>query len=248
MRTLIRCSTAAVVACLVTGAARADERRELAAYRASEQQFLAALAAERRGLADDARAGYERALELDPAFAEAAVNLARLALAAGDLDGAESWLARAESARPDYPRIAATRGLLALARGDNARALGLLTLAQRVLPEDTEIAVNLGAALIRRERFAEARTLLTSVLRAQPDASDAHYNLALAADGAGDRDAARFAYQRFLALSSFADPAREGVQQRLSELAASDPAAARMRETGLNSEAKANPSLGRNEP
>ncbi|HEU4428834.1 MAG TPA: tetratricopeptide repeat protein [Myxococcota bacterium] len=248
MRTLTRCAAVFACAWALAGAARADERRDLAAYRASEQQFHAALAAERRGLADDARAGYERALALDPAFAEAAVNLARLALAASDFDGAERWLARAEAGRPDYPRIAATRGLLALARGETVRALELLTAAQRALPEDTEIAVNLGAALIRRERFADARALLGAVLRAQPDASDAHYNLALAADAAGDRDAARFAYQRFLALSSFADPAREGVAQRLAELAASDARAVRMRETGLNSEARANPSLGRNEP
>jgi len=248
MRSLLRCCGGIALACALACASHADERRDLAAYRASEQQFLAALAAERRGLAADARAGYERALELDPAFAEAAVSLARLALAAGELDAAEALLARAESARPDYPRIAATRGLLALARGDSARALELLTLAQRALPEDSEIAVNLGAALIRRERFAEARSVLGELVRAQPDASDAHYNLALAADGAGDRDAARFSYQRFLALSSFADPAREGVQRRLDELAAGDPSAARMRETRLNSEARANPSLGRNEP
>jgi Flp pilus assembly protein TadD len=248
MRTLTLGCAATALACALAGAARSDERRELAAYRASEQQFLAALAADRRGLAGDARAGYERALALDPAFAEAAVNLARLALAHGELDGAESWLARAEAARPDYPRIAATRGLVALARGEVSRALDALSLAQRALPEDSEIAVNLAAALIRRERFADARAVLTAILRIQPDSSDAHYNLALAADGAGDRDAARFAYQRFLALSSFADPAREGVQQRLSELAASDPAAGRLRESRLDSEATANPSLGRNEP
>jgi Flp pilus assembly protein TadD len=244
----MRCWGGLVLACALAGAARGDERRDLAAYRASEQQFLVALAAERRGLAEDARAGYERALALDPAFAEAALNLARLALAAGELDRAESWLARAEAARPDYPRILATRGLLALTAGDAARALELLTLARRALPDDPELAVNLGAALIQRERFAEARAVLGAALRARPDSSDAHYNLALAADGAGDRDAARFAYQRFLALSSFSDPARVGVQQRLAELAASERDGDRRREIGLNSEARANPSLGRNGP
>jgi len=202
--------------------ARADERRVLATYRESGERFEGALAAERRGLSDEARAGYAEALARDPDFVEALVNLARLELAAGEPDAATARLERAERIRPDYPMVAATRGLLALAHGDLPGALDALSRAHRLAPADAEIAVNLGAVLIRRGRLEEARQVLGALLHAQPDHSDALYNLALADDLAGRSDAASLGYQRFLGLAAQDDPAREGVQGRLEALSASN--------------------------
>jgi len=222
-----------------SGRARADEGRKLETYRTSAELFESAAAAEGRGLRDEARKSYTQAVERDPDFVEALVNLARLELADGRLEAAAGWLERAERLRSDYPRIAATRGLLALAGGDLPRALDALGQAHRMMPEDAEIAVNLGAALIRRSRFAEARQVLAALLRSQPDHAEAIYNLALADDLAGERDLAQFGYRRFLALSSFADPDREGVQRRLEELsAAGRGSSGSVRESDLASEVR----------
>jgi cytochrome c-type biogenesis protein CcmH/NrfG len=220
-RLAIACVLALVPA--LASPAAAGERRTLAQYRASAEHFEAGVASEERGLSAEARAAYERALADDPEFVEALVNLARLELAAGDLVASERWLARAEALRGDYPRSAATRGLLALAQGDAAHGLQALTRAHRLAPDDAEIAVDLAAVLVGRGRLAEARALLLELLRTQPDHVDALYNLALAHDLAGDHDAARLGYERFLALARAQDPDREAVRGRLEQLSAGLP-------------------------
>ena len=204
------------------GRAQADERRDLATYRESADLFATAAAAERRGLFDEAHAGYAKAVERDPNFVEAIVNLARLEIVGGELAAAERWIERAERIRSDYPMVAATRGLLALSRGDLSGALDALSRAHRLAPADAEAAVNLSAVLIQRSRLDEARKVLNALLRAQPDHSEALYNLALANDLSGQIDAASLAYQRFLSLAALDDPAREGVQRRLEAIAASN--------------------------
>jgi Flp pilus assembly protein TadD len=206
---------------LVGGRAQGDERRDLATYRESSELFSAAAAAERRGLFDEARASYLRAVERDPDFVEAIVNLARLDIAGGDLDAAERWLERAKRVRSDYPMVAATSGLLALARNDLSGALDALSQAHRREPGDAEVAVNLGAVLIQRSRLEEARKVLAALLHEHPDHTAALYNLALANDLSGRFDEASLGYQRFLSIAALDDSGREGVQQRLEAMAAS---------------------------
>ena len=151
---------AASFALLAMGAAlagageAADEARKLETYRASARLFDSAAAAARRGDTEAAMRGYASAIEADPSFVEAMVNLARLGIDAAegdeDLAAARHWLDRAEQVRPDYPKIAATRALLAVREGDTAAALEAIDHAHRLAPDDVEIAVNYGALLIQR--------------------------------------------------------------------------------------------------
>ncbi len=203
------------------GDARANERRDLATYRESADLFASSAAAERRGLLDEARAGYTKAVARDPDFIEAIVNLARLEIASGEFAAAEGRIERAEQIRSDYPMVAATRGLLELSRGDLPAALDALSRAHRLAPEDVEVAVNLSAVLIQRSRLVEARKVLGALLREHPDHSEALYNLALSDDLSGRLDEANLGYRRFLSLAAVDDPAREGVQVRLEAIAAS---------------------------
>jgi len=206
-----------------------DEVRRLEAFRASASHFESAAAAARRGDADEARREYLRAIELDPGFVEAMVNLARLTLdpenGALDLDDARKWIERAARTRPDYPKVPATQALIAAREGDSARALGAIERAYRLAPDDVEIATNYGALLIERGRHAQAHKVLEGALRRAPDDALATFNLALADDLAGRADRAAYGYQRFLALSGERDPKRTAVRERLDLLLGSAPAA-----------------------
>jgi len=206
-----------------------DEVRKLEAFRASAAHFESAAAAARRGDADEARRDYLRAIELDPGFVEAMVNLARLSLdpanGAPDLDDARRWIERAARTRPDYPKVPATQALLAAHEGDSARALGAIERAYRLAPDDVEIATNYGALLIERGRHAQAHKVLEAALRRAPDDALATFNLALADDLAGRADRAAYGYQRFLALSGERDPKRAEVRERLDLLLGTAPAA-----------------------
>ncbi|MCG8588413.1 MAG: tetratricopeptide repeat protein [Proteobacteria bacterium] len=161
---------------------------------------------------------YREALRQDPQFVEAMVNLARAEAALGRVDDAHVWLDRAARLRDDYPDIHSARGSLALRAGDLEQALASLGRAVELAPQDPEILTNLGAVLIGRGLYAEAENRLRASLRIDPALPATAFNLALALDHVGEREEALTYYQRYLALTPAADPARESVQQRLDAL------------------------------
>lgn len=83
-----------------------------------------------------ARAAYERALELKPDHAEAAVNLANQLVRSGDRDGAERLARRAVAANGTL--VNARRVLLATLRGDPAASLQAATEWTAAMPEFAE--------------------------------------------------------------------------------------------------------------
>ncbi|MEM7410913.1 MAG: tetratricopeptide repeat protein [Myxococcota bacterium] len=199
------------------------ERVRLDSLERSEADFKLGVAAQRRGHLDAAAEAYAKAVERDPSFVEAMVNLARVRAAEGRFDQADEWLDRASLVRDDYPDIAAARGLVALGRGDAKLAVSELTRARVVEPDDVEVLINLGAALIEAGLWLEAIGHLDRAARLDTTRSAAVLNLALAHDHRGDAARAAFHYRRYLDLVSPGDPEREAVEARLERLAGRVP-------------------------
>lgn len=97
------------------------------------------------------------AVEYNPRFTEAWVNLGMVALARGDLDLAEKDLRRARELNEDLPAPHHGLGLLAEKRGDLPSAERAYRAALRVDPGFAAARANLGRLLFSRGAYAEAR-------------------------------------------------------------------------------------------
>lgn len=118
--------------------------------------------------ADDpeaALAAYRRALELDPAHADAHLNAGRLLHEKGDLEGAERHYRRAQAIEAEGS-FSGTAVIAATA------------------------AFNLGVVLQDLERLEDAAEAYEAALEADPDLADAHYNLAGVYEALGNPKAA----------------------------------------------------------
>ena len=208
---------------LCDGTPSGSEVNRLASLEESESDFAVALAAHRRGDFDIAVLAYQQAIEKDPGFVEAHVNLARALSDQGLQTEAEGQLDRAMRTHRDQSGIHKVRGLVALRRGEPALAVESLTRARELRPEDPEILTNLGAALIAQQRTTAAIGVLERSLDLEPSNPSTALNLGLAHDLASDAGRAAYHYHHFLDLSQRDDPLREDVQHRLDLLLGSVP-------------------------
>jgi len=146
---------------------------------------------------DDAKAEYEKAIDLDPQMGPAYKNLG-LTLLASDPAAAVAPLQRASELLPDDPR---TKWLLATAlekSGQGAAAIDEFQAAEKLDDKDIDIRESLAFALYRAGRLSEAETAYRGALSLQPDGAalqKAHLGLAnsLVADKKLDEAASEFA-------------------------------------------------------
>ena len=203
---------------LLFGAAGPTRAGELSNYERSGASFEEGLALSERGFDEGAIKAYEQAIQLDPAFVEAMVNLARVHVARGELERASTWLDRAVRVESGYPDVHTVRGLVFLAEGRLQNALATFGRARELAPEDVEVLTNLGATLLRLGVLDEARTILEQAFRLDPARPEAALDLALLWDRRGDSARAAFLYRRFLGLVPTDDPGRERVEKRVAAL------------------------------
>ncbi|MGH7838933.1 MAG: tetratricopeptide repeat protein, partial [Candidatus Binataceae bacterium] len=117
---------------------------------------------------DAAEAEYRTALQIDPAFAPAAVNLADLYRELGrDRDG-EGVLTNAISRSPGDASLRHALGLLMVRRGQKQAAISQLAEAARLDPDNSRFAFAYAAALIDAGQANEARGLLEASVRRHP--------------------------------------------------------------------------------
>jgi len=120
--------------------------------REKQAHFARGLAAARAGRREEARAAFMKVVALDPAHAEAHLNLGLLAELDGDLSGAESELAAAGSAGAgDHPERLLALGRIAVKRGDLQAARRFYRRAAQVAPADRR-ALDALAALEKASR------------------------------------------------------------------------------------------------
>ncbi|HSD43929.1 MAG TPA: tetratricopeptide repeat protein [Burkholderiales bacterium] len=144
-----------------------------------------------RGREVEAAAAYRKALELDPTFVQAALNLADLERATGREDEAERTirdvLQRAPQSAPAHHALG-----LALVRQKRAgEAVAELAQAAKLAPDDARFAYVYGVALHDTGKRAEAMTTLQAALARHPYDREILFALATYERAAGDLARAR---------------------------------------------------------
>jgi arylsulfatase A-like enzyme/tetratricopeptide (TPR) repeat protein len=130
--------------------------------------YGAALA--RTGQREQAIAALERAGQIDPTSALAALNLGTAHLLFGDAAAAHVAFETALEHEPDLARAWNALGLLAAEGGAPTEAIRCWRRALAINPHEPDTLYNLGAVLLAEGRAAEARTPLERFLLAAPPA------------------------------------------------------------------------------
>jgi hypothetical protein len=153
-----------------------------------------------------------------PSKALLAHTMGRVLEQKGDLAGAraayEQALVEDVSHFPSHVRLA----LIALQLRDTSRALDELESAVGIKEDDYLSVAMLGAVLGRSGRHREAIERLTAATVIEPWAAAGWLLLAREKEATVDVIGAIQAYERFLALATGADPARDAVVRRLARL------------------------------
>jgi tetratricopeptide (TPR) repeat protein len=149
-----------------------------------------------------AQAAFLKVMEMDPAYPDGPVNVARTRIQEGEVDAAIPLL---EQALKMSPRLAKAHYFLGTALktlGRYDEAIEHLNVAAEQYPRDRVVLNEIGRVHFFQRRFDEAIAAFKRALAVDPEDLDAHYNLMLAYQGAGDHENAareRALYTRFKA-------------------------------------------------
>ncbi len=155
---------------------------------------------------------FERALELNPGYTEAALNLAVTYNESGKYDRAREVYQRIQVVRGETAEGLEpfARGKLANMHAELAQAYvdaGLVHEAIReyenatsLCPQFADLQVKLGAQLRAVNRFAGARSRYEAALRSKPDYVPARLQLGVTLLALGDAEAAEAEWRRVIAL------------------------------------------------
>ncbi len=150
---------------------------------------------------EEARAHYQKALDLNPDFALARSNLGVILLTAGNPEAA---MREFDLALRIDPNLAETHNKLCFAllqTGGVAEALRECTRALEIKPDLAEARNNLANALLQTGRAEEAVAHYQKALELAPEAPETHYNLGNAFGQAGRIEAAIGQFQKALAIN-----------------------------------------------
>lgn len=106
---------------------------------------------------EEARAAYEKALEMDPGAGNALAGLARLALSGRDLEQSESYVARGLEADPENDDLWVLRGMLALVQNQAGKADEYFSRANDIAPYNRMAKVGVIRSRFALQKFDEAR-------------------------------------------------------------------------------------------
>jgi arylsulfatase A-like enzyme/Flp pilus assembly protein TadD len=165
-----------------------------------------------------ATSSYERALALSPRHADTYLNLAALHASNHDSALARQTLLRARSASISDPTIETELGLLEWARKDNTAAREAFTRAVALNPRQLEALVGLGQLSYAAKDFETAAGYYARALEAQPESGTAKTLGAIRLYQLNDREGARAAFMRAVALSAPDDPDLADLRALLDEL------------------------------
>jgi tetratricopeptide (TPR) repeat protein len=183
----------------LSAADRAAFDRALAEYVAAQrfnadrpeaQSALGSLHAS-RGRVEEAASAYGRALERDPTYVQAAINLADLRRGAGDEDAAEQTLRAAIARMPNSAPARHALGLALIRQRQTAEAMAELAQAAKLAPDDPRFAYVYAVALHDTGKPAEALRTLQAALARHPYDREILFALASYQRESGDIAAAR---------------------------------------------------------
>lgn len=117
------------------------------------------------GLLADAERAYERAIQLDPAYASAHYNLGSVRLALGDTASARDCFKAAIHHDPSHGNACFQLASIHRNAGNIGKALKMLRRADELLPGDDGVRLGLGVALLDAGELDEAGAVLKPLTR-----------------------------------------------------------------------------------
>jgi tetratricopeptide (TPR) repeat protein len=146
---------------------------------------------ERRNRRKEARADYDKALEIDPGLLAARLRVAEMLLEDHQPQLALPHLERLYRQAPDDPLVQARLGICLSHRGEAREARRLMEAAAPRLPTDPPLHVQLARLDLQEGRAAEAERRLRAVLGRDPSDTEALFTLFSALRAQGRDDEAR---------------------------------------------------------
>jgi tetratricopeptide (TPR) repeat protein len=144
----------------------------------------------KRGNPLGARAAFERALEMQPEYAEASNTLGALLAQSGAVPAAIEKFRAALQTRPDFPDALNNLGFALFQTGQAAQAFELYQKALALQPGFPEALNNLGIFFGRQGDLDRARSYFQQAVEKRSSYGEAANNLALVLNAQGDTEAA----------------------------------------------------------
>ena len=149
-----------------------------------------------------AEAAFRTVMDIEPAYADGPINVARARLREGDVETAIPLLEQALTLSPGLARAHFFLGAALRALGRYDEALDHFEAARVQYPRDRVVLNQIGRIQFLERRYDAAVAAFEAVLRIDPEDLQAHYNLMLSHQGAGRLEEAareRALYERFKA-------------------------------------------------
>lgn len=184
----------------------------------ADVQYMLGLLAERRGELDAAAAALERALRINPGYAEARLALVSVCEQLGDYERAREVASRAAADRAEEGADATTRGKIANLQaaiaeayreaGDPREAIEAYRKALLLCPDFHDIRHRLGIALREAGLPAQAAAEFRRIQRAKPDFLAASVQLGVTYYSLGRTEEALREWKQVLAQDASREDAR----------------------------------------
>jgi tetratricopeptide (TPR) repeat protein len=179
---------------------------------------LAALGETKPDKLPEARNAFERALELNPRFADAYLNYASLLEREGSDADALTWLERARSAGVRDPDVETRIAVLELKKGNVEPAKVAFRRALELHPRAAGPLEAMARITYRQARWPESARYFERLLEVSPRLVVVATLASIRLDHLDDREGARRAYERALELVAPDDPNRSLIRERIEEL------------------------------
>ncbi len=156
----------------------------------------------RTGRSAEAVPVLQKAVAVEPAYADAHFNLGVACRDTGRMQASLDELAEAIRLKPDYADAHNALGITLRGLGRQPEALERFREAARLAPDSVEAHTNLGLSLIEAGQANEAVLEQRRAVALAPDSPAVHNNLGSALRAAGDIEQAIAEYRRSLALNA----------------------------------------------
>ncbi len=146
----------------------------------------------------NAEAAFLNVMASEPGYADGPLNVARVRLQEGDLEGGEAMLRKSLSINSSLARTHYFLGTALKGLGRYEEALTHLEKTIALYPKDRVALNQFGRVLFLQREFVRAITVFKRVLAIDPEDLQAHYNLMLCYQGTGNDELASKEEQLYL--------------------------------------------------
>ena len=139
---------------------------------------------------------YERAIKIDPVFADAYLNRGSALQEIGDLETAIQSFNKTLAINPQHPIAFFNMGNALTAKGELGLAIECYKNALKIRPDNAEAYFNMGNAFKEKGELNEAIDSYKKAIKIRPNHTDVHLNMGIALANRHDLDAAIQSYKK----------------------------------------------------